>query len=389
MRDDILAEWMQRTYRAKPHHIRTLLQALPPDEKEKLLIRVYGELRGGGGSPLRHRGYTVDPYSAYLPQSAPALPPGAWPPAQAVQQQQQQQQQWASSNSVSKSAMANLNHAKSIREVQTLLSSDQAPITCMAQCTLGWRIGAGCGWTGGRCSAPAAVLVKDEQGMPLNANDPAMVPKITQMSGLTAPLVSDAATVAANDPHSQGLICVCDAHAQKITEWMQSTLPGLLKLGLGAAALGATAFGAQKLLTMSSAEQEKKDAKQKYELIKKDFITQLLDKKTAEISRIKDKILAGQEKLTPEEKQFLVDNGLTLEAGEADDKNSCPALAPHVQEEAQRKAEKDQQLQAALQAYEDQVLKNNNAGRAWTDVLPPAQVQTLRSSPDVVAGLGL
>ena len=399
-RDQILRQWILRTYRAEPRHVAYLLRALSSQDKDTLLMRVYSELSGGGN--MQYHGYTVDPYSPYAVQPAPApAAPGSYPPAQAVQQQQQQQQQWSTQSSLGKSVMANLDQQNKAQQVKQLLQSDSCPIKCYAQCTLSWRFGSGCSvWNGGRCSNAAAVILQDEQGHLLDAHNPGMEAKIQAMSqdGLTstAPLVPKADQVAREDPHSQGFVCVCQDHANKIAEWSQSSLPSLLQLGVGAAALGITALGGKKLYSMATANKERDQIREQYELIKKKFLTNLQQKKNEKVAAALEALNAGTE-LTPEQVAFLRKEGLTLDTAPTEEgactwAGQAPASkAEQILQQAQQKQQQmaDQRLTAALTAYQNQVLSNNPEGRPWRDVLTPDHVQTLLSSPEVRAGLGI
>lgn len=394
-RDQILSQWISRTFRAEPRHVAYLLQALSSQDKDTLLMRVYSEL-SGGGNPQYH-GYTVDPYSPYARQAPPTPPPGAYPPAQALQQQQQ----WATQSSLGKSVMANLDQQHKAQHVEQLLQSDSCPIKCYAQCTLSWRFGSGCSvWNGGRCSNAAAVILKDEQGQLLDAHHSGMEAKIQAMSqdGLTstAPLVPQAAQVAQQDPHSQGFVCVCQEHANKIAEWSQTSLPSLLQLGVGAAALGITAWGGKKLYSMATANKERDDARKQFELIKKKFLTNLQQKKNERVAAALTAVNNGTE-LQPEQVDFLRKEGLTLDTAPTEEgactwAGQAPASkAEHILQQAQQKQQQmaDQRLTAALTAYQTKVLANNPEGRPWREVLPPDHVQTLLGSPEVRAGLGI
>ena len=398
-RDQILSQWISRTFQAAPRHVAYLLQALSSQDKDTLLMRVYSEL-SGGGQPQYH-GYTVDPYSPYARQArqaSPAPPPGAYPPAQALQQQQQQ---WASQSSLGKSVMANLDQQHKEQQVEQLLQSDSCPIKCYAQCTLSWRFGSGCSvWNGGRCSNAAAVILKDEQGQLLDAHHKGMDAKIQAMSqdGLTstAPLVPQAVQVAQQDPHSQGFVCVCQEHADKIAEWSQSTLPSLLQLGIGAAALGVTAWGGKKLYSMATANKERDEAREQFELIKKAFRTNLQVEKNKKVAAALEAVKKRKE-LEPAEVDFLRKEGLTLDAAPTEE-GACTLVgqapaskAEHILQQAQQKQQQmaDQRLTAALTAYQTEVLVGNPTGKPWRTVLSPDHVQTLLGSPEVRAGLGI
>ncbi len=398
-RDHILGKWISRTYRAEPRHVGYLLRALPSPDKDTLLMRVYAELCGGGDP--QHHGYTVDPYSPYgqhQPQQRVA-PPGSWPPAQAVQQQQQ----WTTQSSVGKTVMADLDRQRTAQAVQAVLRSDSHTIKCYAQCSLSWRFGSGCNvWSGGRCSNAAATILKDEQGQYLDANATAMEAKIQQMShaeGLgsitsTAPLIPQAGNVARQDADSQGFICVCQDHADKIAEWAQSSLPSL---GLKLAALGVAAYGGKKLYTMATANKERDEAKLEYALIQKKIRNVAQAKKTEEAALLLQKLKDNN--LEKDDVAWLRENGMTLDTAPTED-GACtwagqapasPAEQMLQQAEKERKKLEDTRLEAALKAYKHKVLSHNPEGLPWQEALSesPDHIQALLGSAEIRAGLGL
>jgi hypothetical protein len=398
-RDHILGKWIARTYRAEPRHVGYLLRALPSPDKDTLLMRVYAEL-SGGGDPQYH-GYTVDPYSPYgqhQPQQR-VTPPGSWPPAQAVQQQQQ----WTTQSSVGKTVMADLDRQRTAQAVQAVLRSDSHTIKCYAQCSLSWRFGSGCNvWSGGRCSNAAATILKDEQGQYLDANATAMEAKIQQMSheeGLgsitsTAPLIPQAGNVARQEEDTQGFICVCQDHADKIAEWAQSSLPSL---GLKLAALGVAAYGGKKLYSMATANKERDEATREYELIQKKFRNLAQTKKTQKVALLLQKLTKNT--LDKDDVAWLRENGMTLDTAPTED-GACtwagqapasPAEQMLQQAEKERKKLEETQLEAALIAYKDKVLSGNPEGLPWQEALKdsPGHIQALLGSAEIRAGLGL
>jgi hypothetical protein len=402
-RDHILGKWIARTYRAEPRHVGYLLRALPSQDKDTLLMRVYAEL-SGGGDPQYH-GYTVDPYSPYgrhQPQQR-ATPPGSWPPAQAVQQQQQQQQQWTTQSSIGKTVMADLDRQRTAQAVQAVLRSDSHTIKCYAQCSLSWRFGSGCNvWSGGRCSNAAATILKDEQGQYLDANSTAMEAKIQQMSHeegsitSTAPLIPQAGNVARQEEDTQGFICVCQDHADKIAEWAQSSLPSL---GLKLAALGVAAYGGKKLYSMATANKERDEATREYELIQKTFRNLAQTQKNTKVALLLQQVKNGTPPLAPAQVTFLRENGMTLDTAPTED-GACtwagqapasPAEQMLQQTEKERKKLEETQLEAALIAYKDKVLSHNPEGLPWQEALKdsPTHIQALLGSAEIRAGLGL
>lgn len=403
-RDHILGEWIERTFQAKPRHVVQLLRALSEEDKAALLLRVYGELRGGA----QHRGYTVDPYSPYAQaDTPPPPPPGTWPPAQAVQQQQRpvQPQQWSTQSSVGKAVMVDLNQQRKVEEVQQLLLSDTNPIKCYACCTWNWRFGSGCSWFGdskARCSNPATVILRDQQGQALDATHAGMAAKIQQLSQTNslmsvAPLIPQALQIAQQEGSqgSQGLICVCQEHAEKIAAMPSFSLQqaaGAAALGLGAA--GATAAA---LYTLSGAKKERSEIDQQYETIKQQFLNHLKRTKTERIAALHKSLLAD-EPISPEDAAWLRENGLTLDTEQAQDPSACPltgqaAALPEQRlmatlEQQQQQAE-NRRLEEALQAYQDRVLTNNPQRLDWRQRLTVDQQQALLSSSEITQALKL